>query len=325
MNRFVLPMLSIFLWMGCSQEAPRKSQQAPEPNETGLAKPQIATESAAKAASPALSPKDMVADSVTPAPSKLAVAPPKMDRKVIRTADLHFKVASTEQTTYKIEQITKSFGGYVTHTDLQGHVIKQFDLPSGNDSMAHITHYEVQNTMILRVPNAFLDTVLAAFSHLYLFLEHRRISGEDVTTTYAANRLKAQLRERVAHRLENAADDKGKRLGEIADLEHQAAGLQETAIDERLRNLQNDYNIEYSEVKLLVYQEPNVLKTTKANPTSERYTPSFAVRAMGAIQTSWAMILELVIGVLHLWSVILLAIGVWWAYKKVKQSKIFTT
>jgi hypothetical protein len=78
-------------------------------------------------------------------------------------------------------------------------------------------------------------------------------------------------------------------------------------------------------VKLLVYQEPNVLKTTKANPTSERYTPSFAVRAMSAIQTSWAMILELVIGVLHLWSVILLAIGVWWAYKKAKQSKIFTT
>jgi Domain of unknown function (DUF4349) len=322
MNKFVFPMLGALILNGCRQDAPKNTtpQEVPKMEAPAAAMPAMdSAMSTAGAAANRSTPANKPAASATESP----ISTPKTDRKVIRTADLHFKVTNTEQATYKIEQLTRRFGGLVTHTNLQGDVIKEFDLPSGNDSTAHITHYEVRNEMTLRVPNEQLDTILTEISHFYLFLNHRRVSGEDVTAAYLGNRLKAQMRERTAHRLENAADAKGKRLDDISDIERQSAGLQETAIDEKLKNLQNDYNIAFSEVKLLVYQEPSVLKTIKANPASEIYAPSFSVRAMSAMQTGWAVILEIVIGILHFWSVLLLGFAAWWAYKKVKKYPFF--
>ncbi len=319
MNRLVIPIFAALFLSSCSKEPKRpevaRMETAPMPAPQAAPAAKVAKEEHAVA-------MDSARASST-SKSNAPAAAPKMERKVIRTADLHFKVANTEQTTYKIEQLTKHFGGYVTQTNLEGRVIKQFDLPSGSDSTAHITHYEVENNMTLRVPNEQLDTVLASISHLYLFLNHRRVSGDDVTTSYLANRLKSQMRERTARRLEGAADAKGKRLDDISEIEQQSAGLREAAIDEKMRNFQNDYNIEFSEVKLSLYQEPNVLKTIKANPASNVYAPSFAVRAMSAIQTGWAIILEILIGVLHLWSVFLLGFGAWWAYRKLRQHPFF--
>jgi hypothetical protein len=319
MNRLAIPIFAALCLSSCGEEPKKTAPSVPRMETAPMPAPQ-----AAPAASAAKE-EHVAMDSTSRAPSKSAqpVAAPKMERKVIRTADMHFKVANTEQTTYKIEQLTKHFGGYVTQTNLEGRVIKQFDLPSGSDSTAHITHYEVENQMTLRVPNEQLDTVLASISHLYLFLNHRRVSGEDVTTSYLANRLKVQMRERSARRLEGAADAKGKRLDDISEIEQQSAGLREAAIDEKMRNFQNDYNIEFSEVKLLLYQEPNVLKTVKANPASNVYSPSFSVRAMSAIQTGWAIILEILIGILHLWSVLLLGFGAWWAYQKARKHPFF--
>jgi Domain of unknown function (DUF4349) len=319
MNRLAIPIFAALCLSSCGEE-PKKAYEQAKPS-VPMAPPQAAPAAAASVALDSVSQKKEAVANKSAQP--VAASAPKMERKVIRTADLRFKVASTEQTTYKIEQLTKHFGGYVTQTNLEGSVIKQFDLPSGSDSTAHITHYEVENNMTLRVPNEQLDTVLAAISHLYLFLNHRRVSGEDVTTSYLANRLKAQMRERTARRLEGAADGKGKRLDDISEIEQQSAGLREAAIDEKMRNFQNDYNIEFSEVKLALYQEPNVLKTIKANPASNVYAPSFANRAILAIQTGWAIILEILIGVLHLWSVFLLGFGAWWAYRKMRKHPFF--
>ena len=50
--------------------------------------------------------------------SSAAVEPKNSKRKVIRTADIKFKVKNVPKTTYAIEDATTKFGGFVTYTNL---------------------------------------------------------------------------------------------------------------------------------------------------------------------------------------------------------------
>ena len=94
----------------------------------------------------------------TTPPSVLEQKKPSETRKIIRTADVRFKVDNTENTTYSIEQISKQFNGFVTKTNLNTRIIEQTDVPSSRDSVTQITQYEVENALTIRIPNQNLDT-----------------------------------------------------------------------------------------------------------------------------------------------------------------------
>ena len=238
------------------------------------------------------------------------------ERKIIRTAEMRFKVAKTENASYKIEQIVKHFGGFVTQTRMNSQVIEQKEVPISADSVLQITQYELQNNMIVRIPNAQLDTVLLEISRIYLFLDYRRLSADDVTLAYLSDQLKAKIRERAAQHIQNATDSKGNRLSDITNAETNSAQLQADAVDNTIHTLQKDYDVQYSTLTLDIYQDRDIATITKATPSVYAYGPSFFTRLKEAISTGWAGLLDMFLGLVSIWYLFVLGGFAWFLYKK---------
>ena len=252
----------------------------------------------------------------TTPPSVLEPKKPSETRKIIRTADVRFKVDNTEKTTYNIEQISKQFNGFVTKTNLNTRIIEQTDVPSSRDSVTQITQYEVENALTIRIPNQNLDTALLEISRLYAFLDHRNVTADDVTIAYWAAQMKAQMRQKSMLRIQKASDEKGKRLDDIVNAETASVDMNDAAVEQQSENLRKDFDVQYSTLQINIYQDLRVAKTTKANPSVSAYLPSFGYRLWTAFSRGWDLILDVLIGLVTIFPILILAGFGFWAFKK---------
>ena len=299
--------------------------EAPSPVEAEMLKEQSPKDIAAdldKTANQSES-KKIPSSSQNPKTPPSVSAPKNAERKIIRTAQMRFKAAKTDNATYKVEKIAKQLGGYVTESQMNSTVVSERAVVVSNDSVMQLTQYQLENTMVVRVPNYQLDTFLTEISRIYLFLDHRRISADDVTLAYMSSQLKAKIREQAAQRIQNATDTKGKRLDDIVDAETASSQLRDEAIDQQIANAEKDFNIQFSVVNLNIYQDMDIVKTMKANPSLYAYGPGFFTRLKESLAYGWAMVLEIVLGVASVWYLFLIGVLGWFLYKKYGKSLKF--
>ena len=179
-----------------------------------------------------------------------------------------------------------------------------------------IMQYEVLNTISLRIPTYCLDTFLSEISSIYKFLDYRRVHADDLTADFLSNEMKALVRIHSAQRIENASDNKGKRLDNIVEAEQTIVEMNDAKIDQQIRNMETDYSIQYSLVTMEVYQEAVISKSVKVNPSVLKPLPNFSYRFQESLLRGWAILMGLVLLILNLWSVILIALLGWFIYKK---------
>lgn len=239
-------------------------------------------------------------------------------RKIVRTAQVKSKVENTEQATYKIEQIARKFNGFVTQTRLESRNLDKTETPISQDSTLETTQFEVANSLILRVPNERLDTFLSELSRIYTHLDYRNIHANDLTATFLTNQLKAQLRDNSAKRIAQASDEKGKRLSDITDAEQTRVEIKDAAIEQQIQNLETDYDIAFSVVNIEIYQNAMVSKTMKPSLAGLKTASNLGFRLTQAMANGWSILLEIVLFFVNLWAFILLGLGAFWIYRKVK-------
>ncbi len=125
----------------------------------------------------------VMADSVSDngfVPSSAARTDKDKGRKFIRTATMKFRVNNVIKSTYKIEEITAGFDGFVTYTNLASEMDNQTIVPISADSSLETIFFTVSNTFTLRVPNTNLDSTLRTFARLIDYLDYRTIEASDV-------------------------------------------------------------------------------------------------------------------------------------------------
>ena len=263
--------------------------------------------------------------SPTTTPSVTSLLPnnnPLAGRKIIRTANIKTKVANTEEATYKIERIARQFDGFVTKTDLESRIIGENNTPISSDSVLQIRQYEVSNTISLRIPTHRLDTFLNEISSVYKFLDYRRVHADDMTADFLSNEMRALARAHSAQRIENASDNKGKRLDNIVEAEQTALAMNDAKIDQKIKNMETDYSIQYSLVNMEVYQEAVISQSVKVNPSVLEPSPNFSYRFQEALLRGWTVLMGLVLLIVNLWSVILIALLGLFIYKKYDLSAV---
>jgi hypothetical protein len=239
-------------------------------------------------------------------------------RKIIRTAQVKSKVENTEQASYQIEQMARKFNGFVTQTHLESRNLDKSETPISQDSTLEITQFEVGNTIALRVPNQNLDTFLTELSRLYTHLDYRNVNAQDLTATFLTNQLKSQLRDNSAQRIAQASDEKGKRLSDITNAEETRVNLKDAAIEQQIQNLETDYDIAFSVVNIDIYQNAVVAKTMKTNASNLKAASNFGFRLTQALSNGWSIVLDILLFFVNLWAFILLGLGAFWVYRKIK-------
>ncbi len=233
-------------------------------------------------------------------------------RKFIRTAEMKFKVKNVFDATYKIEDLTKGFGGFVTYTHLSSTINHVSHVAISADSSLETTYYEVKNTMTIRVPNTKLDSTLRAVALHMEYLDYRTISADDVALQLLSNKLTQKRIRRHEKRLEDAIDNRGKKLNETTNAEENLYYKQEQGDAATISNLSLNDQINFSTVKLDFYQRETIKRELIANDKNiDAYQPGFGYKIWESLVEGWTWLSGFFVFVARFWGFILLGIVVY--------------
>lgn len=253
--------------------------------------------------------------------SSAAVVDKNSDRKFIRTADLRFKVKNVAQSTYSIENTVAKFGGFVTSTELRSNIVDVSQAKKSSDSIVETTRFIVENNMIVRVPNTLLDTTLKTIARQIDYLDYRIIKADDVSLSILSNDLSQRRNQQNQARVEEAIQNRGKKLGETVDAEDRVHESQTQADEARISNLSLKDQVNFSTLSLSLYQKEAIKRETIANTKSEEFRTNIGVRMVDGLKTGWHILEEIIVFIVHLWAFILIGFGGWFLYKKTRKNK----
>lgn len=251
--------------------------------------------------------------------SSAAVVDSKSDRKFIRTADLKFKVKNVAKSTYSIENTVAKFGGFVTSTELRSNILSASTTKINNDSLLENTRFYVENNMILRVPNTMLDTTLKTIARQIDYLDFRIIKADDVSLQMLSNQLSQNRNSANQQRVQEAIQNRGKKLGETLDAEDRLHNSQTESDEAKLSNLSMKDQVNFSTLSLQLYQREEIKSEKVANPNNEEFRTSLGVRLLDGLKTGWHILEEIIVFIANLWAFILIGFGIWFLYRKFKS------
>jgi hypothetical protein len=251
--------------------------------------------------------------------SSAAIEDIHSNRKFVRTADLKFKVKDVRTATYAIEDVIAKNNGFVTHTNLASNISYVNTVSVSADSSKEITHFTVDNTIEIRVPNSRLDDALKQMSGLVEFLDYRNINADDVTLKMLANRL---IQKRIAiheNRLDNASHVKAK-LHETVDAENNLLQAEEQKDQAMVANLSIQDQVDFSTIKIYLYQRPSIKEELVASEkTIEPYEPPFYQKIGDALVVGLNTIEVVFLALISVWWLWVLVVVGYFGYKKLKH------
>jgi Domain of unknown function (DUF4349) len=257
------------------------------------------------------------ADAKEATSSSAAVEPKNSNRKVIRTADIKFKVKNVPKSTYAIEDATTKFGGFVTYTNLESTISDTEQTKVSQDSTLITTKYTVVNDITIRVPNTRLDTVIKTIAKQIDFLDYRLIKTDDVTLQLLSNEMARNRSNKSENRIEKAIDNKGKKLNQIIDAEDHLDDKKELNDAKKLENLSLKDQVNFSTLSLKIYQNEAVKQEMLANEKSiNAYRPNIGLQIWDSLKTGWFMLEAIIAFVVQLWGIALIGFLAWFGYKK---------
>ena len=237
-------------------------------------------------------------------------------RRMIRTADIKFKVKDVIKATYSIENIVTKHNGFVENTNLTSQIKRAKETTVKEDSALVTTYYTIINTLVLRVPNIQLDATLKEIAQFVEFMDYRNISARDVTLDLLAKRLEQIRLARYDSRMANAIDNKGRRLNDVSDAEDNLLRKQAQADEAKLANLQILDKIKFSTISLSLYQNPSIkYEVIATEKTIKPYSVPFGTRFVDALKFGWTIIVEICLFLVNIWSLILVGVLAFWGVK----------
>jgi hypothetical protein len=249
--------------------------------------------------------------------SSAAVEPQNSKRKLIRTANIKFKVKNVAKSTYVIEDATTKFGGFVAYTNLESNIVDAVQTKISQDSTLITTKYSVVNDITIRVPNNRLDTLIKIIAKQVEFLDARLIKQDDVTLQLLSNKMAQSRSENTEKRIEKAIDTKGKKLDQIIDAEANLESKKEQNGNKKLENLSLNDQVNFSTLSLKIYQNQAVKQEIVANEKSiNAYRPNIGFQILDGLKTGWFMLEAIIAFVVQLWSIALIALMSWFGYKR---------
>lgn len=241
-------------------------------------------------------------------------------RKFIRTADIKFKVKNVATATYHIEDIVRKNSGFITYTKLESSINNSTTTAVSNDSSVETTHYNVVNTITLRVPNYLLDTTLKSINNEVDYLDNRTIVAEDVALQILANQFTQKRVAKNEKRLTTAINTKAKKLTETSDAENTLLVKEEESDNAYVKNLSLKDQVNYSTVTLYLYQRETIKREMIANEKNiSAYQQSFGSKMFDELKTGWLIIENVMLLIVKLWAVILFGGIGFFLYRKNKH------
>lgn len=231
--------------------------------------------------------------------------------RFIRKAQLRFQTKSVRNTTYYLENSVVNLGGIVTNTNLYSDIesVKKIAISNDNDSSLKVTTYQMNNSMTIRIPNNRLDSLLKIISKSVMFLDSRVITANEISLVELRNNLERKRLAAYQNKLTQAIKNKSDKMSKVVDAYESMLRKQQQEDEATIRNLELDYEVEYSTVQLTIYQASSVDKELVENELNIKdFEPSFFTQLLESLVTGWNAVLFLIIQLANLWFLVLLVV-----------------
>src|ERR1700761_8595077 len=223
--------------------------------------------------------------------------------KLVKTADVSFKVKNVNQTGEAIAALTDKFDGMIMHHHMQSSAIQSERIHLSNDSLMLVSSYNTTADMSVKIPSEKLEDFINQVNRMGIYINSSKVDIEDHTLDYLSSKLKAD------NRRELVAQQKS---GKVA-LKHSddILAVKDDIVDKQISNLKTDIDVKYSTINLSFYQSDTILKEIIANDDPSAYNIPVSQRIGLAFASGWAIFIDIIIGLINLWMFIIVALGVW--------------
>jgi len=223
--------------------------------------------------------------------------------KIIKTADMRFRVKDVQNTKEQLSKTIKAQGGSVAEFSIQSSILQTDKIKESADSLKEITSYRTDGYLVAKVPSEKLDEFTNTIVGMAVFVDNQSMKMDDQSLAYLANRMKAQNRIDASNQIGNIPS---KRTGNIET----SLALKDDYVDRKLDNMSIDSRVKYSTITLNFYQDNTVKTMVVANDNLYDYRPAFANRFWLSIMNGWTIFMEIILALANLWMLIVAGIVV---------------
>ncbi len=227
--------------------------------------------------------------------------------KLVRTANLQFKVGNVEEKTKAVSEVARQYGGMIYYQNFRNVEEGKKELPFSEDSLLVISTHTPVADLTVRVLAENLESFLYAAKDLGYYTGSSNLQVDDRSLHYLENALKQKNR--------SGALTSPRASGSKAPTTLETIQVKDDAIDKFIANKAIDADASYSTVSLSLYQNAVVRKEVIANYVVSDYELPFGERLVNALGNGWEIFLNFLLTLMHFWLFIVLFILSWVGYR----------
>jgi hypothetical protein len=231
--------------------------------------------------------------------------------KLVKTADVSFKVKNVRQTGEAIANLTTQYNGMVMHHQMQSTVKQSDNVHLSNDSLLLISAFTTTADMTVKVPSEKLEDFINQVDHMGIYINASMMDVEDRSFNYLSTKLKAENRKEFVN------DQKAGKI--IIKHPDEVLGIKDDIVDKKINNLKTDEEVSYSMIKLSFYQSDTILKEVVANDNPAAYNLPVLPRIALAFASGCGIFMDLLVGLINLWVFIFAGLAIWACYRYYKR------
>lgn len=238
-----------------------------------------------------------------------------LSEKIIKTADMRFRVKDVQQTKEKLSSAIKAEGGTIAEFTVQSNIQQTEKVKYSADSLLELTSYRTEGSIIAKVPSEKLDEFTNKVAKLAVFIDQQSLKMDDQGIVYLSNKLKNENRVEAVQQLNKHANKKSNNV-------ETSLSLKDDYVDKKIENLMIDSKVQYSTITLNFYQDNTVKSILIGNDDLYSYRPNFFTRLGLSFQNGWYIFKEFILVVMNLWVWILIAVAVYFSFKYYRKRKV---
>lgn len=229
----------------------------------------------------------------------------------IRTADVRCRVNEVADATYKVEDVVNDLGGYVSDTKLASNTTWQQSTQISDDSVKQVTHYQVSNTITIRVPARNLDSLLRALVPLVQYMDYRNVNVNDITLEQLGKQLEQKRLAVYNAMIKDKVVDETNKPDKIMNAADAILAKQALADNAFLESLRLSDQVAYATLNLQLYQpETSEVALLFREKPVEPYEPGVGDRISEAAYAGWKGFSYFLAGIVLLWPLWVIGAGV---------------
>ncbi|MDN3587936.1 DUF4349 domain-containing protein [Pedobacter aquatilis] len=235
--------------------------------------------------------------------------------KIIKTADMRFRVRNVQNTKQKLSETIKANGGSLAEFSIQSNIQESEKVKLSSDSLKEITSYRTEGYVVAKVPSEKLDDFTNKITEMAVFVDNASMKMDDQSLNYLANKMKAQNRVSASNQI-------GKIPSKKAENIESALVLNDDYVDRKIDNMNIDSKVKFSTITLNFYQDNTIKTMIVANDNIYDYKPAFVTRLWLNVVNGWSIFMEVILALANLWMLILASVLGVIAFKYYKARRV---